>query len=101
MEEKEQMASVPFYIHEATCDKLERSNERAMEKMNLSNKRLLAALITVCVTLIITVGCFLLAYRDMNNTWLAFYESHAIEGVQDGAVFVQGDAADNQAAFQG
>ena len=97
MEDKEQMASVPFFIHEATCEKM----ENAMEKLNESNKRLLAALVVVCVTLVITVACFLCAYRDMNNTWLNYVMNQRIEEVQDGNVFVQGDAADHPAAFQG
>lgn len=63
MSENEKQASVPFFVHEAT-----------MNKMDVNNKRMLVALITVCITLIITVCCFLTAYRTMNNSWMTFVE---------------------------
>ncbi len=101
MEEKK-YEEVPFYIHEAVCDKLQRSSKEALDKMDSSNKRLLTALITVCVTLIITVCCFLYAYKDMNNTWMDFFQNRTEEGVQDGGnLFVQGDPSADQATLDG
>lgn len=61
MEDKQ--ASVPFFVHEAT-----------MDKMDTNNKRMLIALITVCLTLILTVAAFLRAYTSMNNMWITYIE---------------------------
>ncbi len=61
MEDKQ--ASVPFFVHEAT-----------MNKMDVNNKRMLIALITVCLTLILTVAAFLMAYTSMNNKWITYIE---------------------------
>lgn len=107
MLEEEKIASVPYYIHEAVCDKMERatkaaleSNRIALEKMDRSNKRILTALIVVCLTLLITVCCFLVAYKDMNNTWLDFFENHA-EEVQNGIVFDERNQGVDSKPFEG
>lgn len=79
MSENEKQASVPFFVHEAT-----------MNKMDVNNKRMLVALITVCITLIITVCCFLTAYRSMNNSWMTFVEKQQ-EVTADAGVYEQSD----------
>lgn len=117
MEDKEKYSDVPFYIHEAVCDKIERSGKAAIEnlkqasseamsKMDKSNKRMLAALIAVCVTLLLVVFGFLNAYKVMTKSWVGFIDSHfnetiqSMEGADDG-LFVQDDSADNQSSLEG
>lgn len=117
MEDKERHDDVPFYIHEAVCDKIERSgraaienlkqsSSEAMSKMDKSNKRMLTALIAVCVTLLLVVFGFLNAYKIMTKSWVGFIDSHfnetvsTTEGADDGS-FVQDDSADNQSSLEG
>ena len=52
-------ACVSFFVHENT-----------VQHMNISNKRMLIALLTVCITFILTIVIFVVGYtvRDMN--WL-------------------------------
>ena len=74
MEEKQ--ASVPFFVHEATLNKLD-----------ISNKRMLVALVTVCITLIITVGCFVTAYVRTNHDWMEYAEKlQQVEETQNAGI---------------
>ena len=116
MEDKEKLEDVPFYIHEAVCDKIERAGKSALEKleknsanalstMDKSNKRMLAALIAVCVTLLIAVFGFLNAYKVMTKTWVGFIDSHFNETVEeergeDDGLFIQGDTTNNQGSLK-
>ena len=83
MVEDEKIAVVPFYIHEAVCDKMERSSRSALDKMEASNKRMMACLVVVCLTLIITVCSFLIAYKSMNDTWIGFFDKLRQEELQE------------------
>jgi hypothetical protein len=112
---EEKIASVPYYLHEAVCERMERTtslaldannnaletNKNAMEKLNISNRRLLIALVTVCVTLVITVCCFLSAYKDMNKNWMDFFENHITEEVTDGSLLDERDPGANSGASEG
>lgn len=107
---------VPFYIHEAVCDKIERtgkaaieqlrqSSSEAMSKMDKSNRRMLSALIAVCITLLITAFLFLNAYKVMTKTWVGFIDDHFNETTytEDGdanGLFVQGDTEDDSSSFE-
>lgn len=106
MPEEEKIVTVPFFIHEAVCDKLERAHtasleasKDALDKITLCNRRMLMALVVVCAALIITVFGFLHAYTNMNDTWINYYDNHS-EVVQNGE-FVQGATACDQTASEG
>lgn len=55
----DKQASIPFFAHEA-----------AMMHYNHANKRLLVALIAVCVTFILTIIIFVCGYTVREKNWL-------------------------------
>lgn len=64
MEEKcsncdERQACIPFFAHENT-----------MMHYNNANKRMLIALVTVCVTFILTIVVFVFGYTIREKNWL-------------------------------
>ena len=83
MSENEKQATIPYFVHEATIDKMDRNN-----------KRLLHALIVVCVTLFITVTSLVLmfttTYKNLSNSFINYIETHQIEVSADG-VYEQSD----------
>lgn len=58
MEEKKE-ASVPFFAH-----------ENAMMHYNAANKRMLIALLAVCITFILTIVIFVFGYTVREKNWL-------------------------------
>lgn len=52
-------ACVPFFVHENT-----------MMHYNMANKRMLIALITVCLTFILTIVIFVFGYTVREQNWL-------------------------------
>lgn len=52
-------ACVSFFVHENT-----------VEHMNISNRRLLIALLSVCVTFILTIIIFVVGYTIRERNWL-------------------------------
>lgn len=56
MDEK---AQVPYFIHEGV-----------VEHMNRCNRRMLIALLTVCVTFVITIVIFVVGYTVRNRDWI-------------------------------
>lgn len=58
-ENNNQQACVPFFIHENT-----------MMHYNMANKRMLVALITVCITFILTIVIFVFGYTVREKNWL-------------------------------
>ena len=52
-------ACVPFFLHENT-----------MMHYNVANKRMLVALITVCITFILTIVIFVFGYTIREKNWL-------------------------------
>lgn len=69
-------ACIPFFAHENT-----------MMHYNTANKRMLVALITVCITFILTIVIFVFGYTVREKNWLdtltRIQETPAVE-VQDG-----------------
>lgn len=63
MEEKrnncDERACIPFFAHENT-----------MMHYNHANRRMLIALVTVCVTFIITIIVFVTGYTQREKNWL-------------------------------
>ena len=57
--EKGQPVCIPFFAHENT-----------VMHMNLCNRRMLIALITVCVTFILTIVIFVHGYTVREKNWL-------------------------------
>lgn len=110
----EKKQDVPFYIHEAVCDKLERNGKEAIEnlkqtsseamsKMDKSNKRMLIALVAVCATLLIAVFGFLNAYKTMTGSWIGFLNGHfneEVEEVANDGLFVQDDSTDDSSSLE-
>lgn len=66
--EMEKQASVPYFIHEGMMTRM----QIAMEKVENSNKRMLTALWSVCITLILVVVIFVVAYTENNKNWMKF-----------------------------
>lgn len=58
MNEKE-VASIPRFAHEA-----------AMEHYNTANKRMLIALISICITFVLTIIIFVWGYTVRTKNWL-------------------------------
>lgn len=56
MDEK---AQVPYFIHEGV-----------VEHMNRCNRRMLIALLAVCVTFVITIVIFVVGYTVRNRDWI-------------------------------
>ena len=52
-------ACIPFFAHENT-----------MMHYNLANKRMLAALIIVCITFVLTIVIFVVGYTVREKNWL-------------------------------
>lgn len=75
MEEKckscdDRQACVPFFLHENT-----------MMHYNAANRRMLIALVTVCLTFILTIIIFVSGYTQREKNWL---ETIQRTGVTDG-----------------
>ena len=58
-EKQQAPACIPFFAHENT-----------MMHYNTANKRMLIALITVCVTFILTIVIFVFGYTVREKNWL-------------------------------
>ena len=52
-------ACIPFFVHENT-----------MMHYNMANRRMLVALITVCITFILTIIIFVFGYTVRERNWL-------------------------------
>ena len=59
METKNEQACVPFFLH-----------ENAMMHYNHANKRMLIALVSVCITFILTITVFVAGYTVREKNWL-------------------------------
>ena len=62
--------------------------EKTIMHMNFANRRMLIALITVCVTFIITIVVFVVGYTIREKNWLNTImnmQSPAVTEVQDGS----------------
>lgn len=71
-EEKEKQACVPFFVHENT-----------MMHYNSANKRMLIALVCVCVTFILTIIIFVTGYTAREKNWLdTLQRTGVVDGVQ-------------------
>lgn len=55
----DKQACVPFFLH-----------ENAMMHYNHANKRMLVALVTVCITFILTIVIFVFGYTVREKNWL-------------------------------
>ena len=66
----EKQKCVPFFLHENT-----------MMHYNYANRRMLIALLTVCVTFIITIVVFVTGYTQREKNWLDTLQR---TGVTDG-----------------
>lgn len=55
----EPVAQVPYYIHEGVVDHMSRCN-----------RRMLIALLSVCLTFIITIVIFVVGYTVRNRDWI-------------------------------
>ena len=75
MEEKKENspACIPFFAHENT-----------MMHYNLANKRMLIALICVCLTFIVTICVFVSGYTAREKNWLDTMTRLQGVEVQDG-----------------
>lgn len=56
---EEKQACIPFFQHENT-----------MMHYNMANRRMLIALVTVCLTFIITIVVFVSGYTQREKNWL-------------------------------
>ena len=72
MEEKTP-ACIPFFAHENT-----------MMHYNTANKRMLVALLAVCVTFILTIVIFVFGYTVREKNWLDTLTRLQVTEVQDG-----------------
>ena len=67
-----QSACVPFFAH-----------ENVLEHYNRANRRMLIALLVVCVTFITTIIVFVTGYTEREKNWLeALQRTGVTDGVQ-------------------
>lgn len=66
-------ACIPFFAHENT-----------MMHYNHANKRMLIALLSVCVTFILTIVVFVFGYTVREKNWLDTLTRLQVTEVQDG-----------------
>lgn len=66
-------ACIPFFAHENT-----------MMHYNHANKRMLIALLSVCVTFILTIVVFVVGYTVREKNWLDTLTRLQVTEVQDG-----------------
>ena len=62
--------------------------EKTIMHMNFANKRMLVALITVCVTFVITIVVFVVGYTVREKNWLntiIHMQTPAVTEVQNGS----------------
>ena len=57
--QREEKACIPFFAH-----------ENVLMHYNLANRRMLIALVTVCVTFILTIVIFVTGYTAREKNWL-------------------------------
>lgn len=67
---EEKQACIPFFQHENT-----------MHHYNMANRRMLIALVTVCLTFIVTIVVFVSGYTQREKNWLDTLQR---VGVSDG-----------------
>ena len=67
---EEKQACIPFFAH-----------ENVLMHYNAANKRMLIALVTVCVTFILTIVIFVSGYTQREKNWLDTLQR---TGVTDG-----------------
>lgn len=72
MEEKNP-ACIPFFAH-----------ENAMTHLSMSNRRLLIALLAVCITFILTIIIFVKGYTEREKNWLDMISRTQITEVANG-----------------
>ena len=69
-------ACIPFFVH-----------ENALMHYNHTNRRMLIALITVCITFILTIVIFVCGYTVREKNWLdTLTRLTPVTEVQDGGV---------------
>ena len=76
MDNKNEPANIPFFAHENT-----------MMHYNNANRRMLIALVTVCVTFILTIVIFVYGYTIREKNWLdtlSRMDKTAVSEVADG-----------------
>ena len=69
----EEQACIPFFVHENT-----------MMHYNASNRRMLIALLSVCVTFVLTIIIFVFGYTVRERNWLDTLTRLNITEVSDG-----------------
>ena len=74
----DRVACVPFFVH-----------ENCMMHYNAANKRMLFALIAVCITFILTIVIFVSGYTTREKNWLDTL-AHLTPEVADGVHEQQG-----------
>ena len=79
-EQEKSPACIPFFAHENT-----------MMHYNQANKRMLVALLAVCVTFILTIVIFVFGYTVREKNWLDTLTRLQTVEVQDGGVHEQPD----------
>lgn len=77
--ENDKQACVPYFVHEGT-----------IEHISHANRRMLIALITVCVTFIATIIVFVCGYTIREKNWLdTFVNQPKAEVKNEGEVYEQ------------
>lgn len=60
-------------LKESSADSLAKMSATVKE-MSMNNKRMLIALVTVCVTLVFAIVIFVVGYTINNNNWIRYVE---------------------------
>lgn len=82
MEEKKEStpACIPFFAH-----------ENALAHYNNTNKRMLIALLAVCITFIITIIIFVCGYTIREKNWLDTLTRLQVTEAQTNGIYKQSD----------
>jgi len=77
--EKENQAVVPYFIHEGMMTRM----QMAMENVEHGGKRMLIALWSVCITLLLAVIIFVAGYTINNQNWMKYTEQLCTSQAED------------------
>lgn len=67
---KEEQASVPYFVHEGMMTRMEEYSKAAMDRISQNNHRMFVALVTVCITFVVTIIIFVVGYTVRNKHWI-------------------------------
>lgn len=76
----EDQADVSYFIHEGITTRM----QMAIDTCNKANRRMLVAVVIVCVSMLLIIGLVVHGFNRNNSQWMEYI--HRTYSVQEGAV---------------